>query len=184
MYSILYNFTLLFFSLKTSKNKKLEFLNINGILYKSTSRKLEKSSSSSSIIKPNPGIIPKISIKSPGNKSGRLIYVRGEKFMLDSSNKSLKRLDSQTQFKKTRIDIGGLTYVAKNDGSTYEQTSFHRIRSHLSIARNKSINVLSKKYVKSNIPCPIYRRLGKCLGYERGRCNRVHDRKHVIICSK
>lgn len=170
----------LFFSSTVSKNKKLEFININGILYKSTSRKLEKSNGLTA--KPKSSNHP--TTVTSHNKSGRFIFVRGEKFMLDSSNKSLKRLDTNTQFKKSRIDIGGLTYVAKNDGETFEQTPSHRTRSHLSISRNKSINILVKKYVKSNMPCPIYQRLGKCLGFERGRCNKVHNRKHVIICQK
>lgn len=37
---------------------------------------------------------------------------------------------------------------------------------------------------KSNIICPIYRRLGKCLAYANGRCQRLHDPRYVIVCPK
>lgn len=30
--------------------------------------------------------------------------------------------------------------------------------------------------------CPIYRRLGKCLSYANGRCQKVHDQRYVIVC--
>lgn len=37
---------------------------------------------------------------------------------------------------------------------------------------------------KSNVICPIYRRLGKCLAYANGRCHKVHDQRYVIVCPK
>jgi hypothetical protein len=37
---------------------------------------------------------------------------------------------------------------------------------------------------KSNLICPIYRRLGKCLAYANGRCHKVHDPRYVIVCPK
>lgn len=37
---------------------------------------------------------------------------------------------------------------------------------------------------KSNIICPIYRRIGKCLAYANGRCQKLHDPRYVIVCPK
>jgi hypothetical protein len=37
---------------------------------------------------------------------------------------------------------------------------------------------------KSNIICQIYRRLGKCLSYANGRCQKLHDPRYVIVCPK
>lgn len=35
---------------------------------------------------------------------------------------------------------------------------------------------------KNNIPCPMFRKFGKCLRQTRGNCEFLHDKKHVIIC--
>lgn len=52
-----------------------------------------------------------------------------------------------------------------------------------SLAKTKSISFLARSSLqKSNIICPIYRRLGKCLAYANGRCNKVHDQRYVIVC--
>lgn len=55
---------------------------------------------------------------------------------------------------------------------------------NFSIAKQRSISFLANKMVKSNLPCLIYRRLGKCLAKERGRCHRVHDPDQVAVCRK
>ena len=38
------------------------------------------------------------------------------------------------------------------------------------------------QFQRSNIICPIYRRLGKCLAYSKGRCQNTHDQRYVIVC--
>ncbi|XP_047026511.1 uncharacterized protein LOC124634889 [Helicoverpa zea] len=37
---------------------------------------------------------------------------------------------------------------------------------------------------KNNIPCPSYRKFGKCLRSLRGNCDFLHDKKHISICRK
>ncbi|XP_073947194.1 zinc finger CCCH domain-containing protein 3 [Choristoneura fumiferana] len=39
-------------------------------------------------------------------------------------------------------------------------------------------------YKKNNIPCPQYRKYGKCLRKLHGKCDFLHDKKHVSICRK
>lgn len=37
---------------------------------------------------------------------------------------------------------------------------------------------------KTNEICPIYRRLGKCLSYANGRCQKVHDQRYILVCPR
>lgn len=46
--------------------------------------------------------------------------------------------------------------------------------------RLKTIGALKK----NNIPCPQYRKYGKCLRKLHGKCDFLHDKKHVSICRK
>uniref|UniRef100_A0A1B0EWY4 C3H1-type domain-containing protein n=1 Tax=Lutzomyia longipalpis TaxID=7200 RepID=A0A1B0EWY4_LUTLO len=158
----------------SSKNRKLHFLNINGVLYKSTANKLQKST---------PGAVTKTHV-SPKKAQDRVLFIRGEKFTVDGNGKRLRKSnESSSALKLTRIHFGGLTYTANKNG-TYERTNSHFARTHLSIAKQRSISFLANKMVKSNLPCLIYRRLGKCLARERGRCHRVHDPEQVAVCRK
>jgi hypothetical protein len=82
-------------------------ISINGVLYKSSSKKLEKST------------------------PGKILVIRGEKFTMDSSGTKLLREDvSQSSLKLSRIDIGGVTYKQSKSG-TYERDNSHNVRSHL-----------------------------------------------------
>lgn len=159
-----------------SVHKKLELLNINGIIYKSTATKLQRKTSSEAA-----NNVP-VSLEKE-----RVIKVRGDRFVLDKNGKSLTRVNDNTclddkQLLK-RIDIGGLTYVAKSK-NVFVRTDIHKARSHLSQARNKSISLLSRNRTKTNIPCPIYRRLGKCAANEKGRCPKKHDPDQIVVCNK
>lgn len=37
---------------------------------------------------------------------------------------------------------------------------------------------------KNNIPCPLFRKFGKCIRNIRGKCQFLHDKKHVSVCRK
>lgn len=39
-------------------------------------------------------------------------------------------------------------------------------------------------FKKNNIPCPLFRKYGKCLRSTQGKCEYLHDKKHVSICRK
>lgn len=94
-------------------------LNINGVLYKSTSNKLQRSTTA----------LPATTPQYPNERS---VFVRGEKFLLDGSGTRLRR-DSNadnTKMKISRIDIGGLTYK-KDQSGEFERDNSHKVRSHL-----------------------------------------------------
>ena len=169
---------------KQSLNKNLQLLNINGVFYKSTKSKLQKQGTTTPVLS---------AIKKSPQSQSKVLYVRGEKFVLDSGGKKLRRAVPNIKAASSishaslpllsRIDIGGLTYKAKSN-NLFEQTDLHKTRVHLTSAKQRSINLLSRNLVKCNIPCPIFRKLGKCRALERGRCSKVHDKKHVAICAK
>lgn len=163
-------------------------LNINGILYKSNRRKLEKTTIST------PYTLKKPTTKS--KESYRRLTVRGENFLLDASGKNLIRVHtnskptmSNTQPVDTsaaiikRIDIGKITFVKKSN-DTYERTDYHKSRFHLNVAKQRSIQTLTNRMVKTNVPCPIYRRLGKCAAFVRGKCAKLHDKKLIDVCPR
>lgn len=145
-------------------------VNINGVLYKSTSNKLEKTS-----------LTPKKQLGTSSNE--KMLIIRGQKFMLDSTGTKLKRENEPSNVNLSRIDIGGLTYKKKASNGAYERDNSHQVRNHLTLAKIKSISVLQRgKLQVTSMICPIYRRLGKCLAYANGRCSKVHDPRYVIVC--
>lgn len=153
-------------------------LNINGVFYKSTGNKLQKQAANEPRkITPQP--IP----KNQTHPKTKTLFVRGEQFVLSATGNRLTRIQSGQISPMKRIDIGGMTYIAKS-ADTWERTDTHKARLHLTMAKHRSINLLSKNLVKSNVPCAIFRKLGKCKGFERGRCVRVHDQRFVDICPK
>lgn len=118
----------------------------------------------------------------------RRLTVRGESFLLDASGKNLIRVQNEKPIITPaatikRIDIGKITFM-KNANGTYERTDFHKSRYHLNVAKQRSIQMLTNRLVKSNIPCPIYRKLGKCATFERGKCTKLHDKKLIDICPR
>lgn len=164
--------------------KSSTFLNINGILYKSNRRKLEKTTLSSkySLTKP--------SASNSNQSSYRRLIVRGENFLLDANGKNLIRVQSNGKpiindaaANRKRIDIGKITFVKKSN-DTYERTDFHKSRYHLNVAKQRSIQMLTNRLVKTNVPCPIYRKLGKCAAFVRGKCTKLHDKKLIDVCPR
>lgn len=134
------------------------------MLYQSTSKKLERKSSLTSL------------------SSEHQLLIRGSKFILDPSGKRLRLESEGTDSKMSRIDIGGLTYKASKDGG-FERDNSHQVRNHLTQAKTKSMSLLAKsRFQKTNAVCQIYRRLGKCLAYANGRCPMLHDPRYVVVC--
>lgn len=102
-------------------------LNINGTLYKSSRTKLEKAEGKP----PNSGQTTKPSTTQ--HKLGeRVVFVRGDKFILDKGGRKLTRAksDGAEHFALKRIDIGGLTYVADSQ-DTFVRTNNHKTRNYL-----------------------------------------------------
>lgn len=169
---------------KQSSQKSLTYLNINGILYKANQRKLEKTTTPN-----NKYSLNKTKMKSNTDPSYRRLTVRGETFLLDANGKNLIKVQNEEPTTNSasgtikRIDIGKITFMQKSNG-TFEQTDFHKNRFHLNVAKQRSIQMLTNRLVKTNVPCPIYRKLGKCAAFERRKCTKLHDKKLVDVCPR
>lgn len=160
------------------------------MFYKSTRNKLQRHDQSKVT---NAAAATSATNASPGTNV-RSFSVRGTKYTVSADGKRLQRnriaeplaaSNANSPMRTARLDFGGLTYVQVAPG-TFECNGSHRTRDHLTTARQKSINMLLALggRTKSNVPCLIYQRLGKCRALERGRCPRVHDAKRVAICPK
>lgn len=156
-------------------------VNINGVLYNTSSNKLQRHAA-----------IQTPSRSASSSSANRCLTIRGTKFFVDQSGSRLRRdnsISSTTSLTRPpaatmhRIDVGGMTYVEVAPNQ-FQRTDSHRTRVHLNAAIQKSINLLARNRTKNNVPCAIYRRLGKCIALERGRCPKVHDPQRVSICPK
>lgn len=188
-------------------NKKLQVLNINGLLYKSTKNSLKlkdfaivDNSNMTSTSKNLTSTSNKKDLAegTPKANQGLTIFVRGTKYVMDANKFRLTRITNPDSSpskidtnKKSinstckRIDIGGYTYVTVNSAkNVLIRTTNHLSRAYVHNAKQKSLQLLTKHLVKSNIPCPIYQRVGKCAAFERGKCAKVHNKLQVAICSK
>lgn len=167
-----------------SSSRASNCLSINGIIYKSSKLKLRKTAVSSDHSLPN----STASAASTFTPAYRRLTVRGENFLLDANGKNLIRLGGTpntptTETAMKRIDIGHITFVQKSN-NTFERTDYHKNRSHVNAAKHRSINLLTSKLAKTNVPCAIYRKLGKCAAFDRRKCSKLHDPKQVDICPK
>ncbi|XP_037935574.1 zinc finger CCCH domain-containing protein 3 [Teleopsis dalmanni] len=180
-----------------SQNKKLQLININGVLYKSTQNKLQRKDLVFNHLENKSKSIPpdaKVSKKSP--TSSRYLIIRGTKFKMDAKGHKLTRVNANDMIDKIpndkftnikprqRIDIGGLTYIASATRNTFIRTSNHITMAHVNSAKQRSVQQLTKRFVKNNVPCAIFQRIGKCVAHERGKCSKKHDKQQIIICPK
>uniref|UniRef100_A0A1A9WTH9 C3H1-type domain-containing protein n=1 Tax=Glossina brevipalpis TaxID=37001 RepID=A0A1A9WTH9_9MUSC len=171
---------------KGNVNKKIEMLNINGLLYKSTRNTLQ--------LKESKAFCKPTSVLKPILKSPLSIYVRGTKYMMDPEKFKLTRVvgtnaspsDENEKLKSTvcrRIDIGGFTYTSTSK-NVFTRTTYHLNRAYINNAKQRSLQLLTKHLTKSNVPCPIYQRVGKCVAFERGKCFKVHNKLQVNVCNR
>uniref|UniRef100_A0A0K8WI90 Zinc finger CCCH domain-containing protein 7 n=1 Tax=Bactrocera latifrons TaxID=174628 RepID=A0A0K8WI90_BACLA len=188
-------------------NKKLQMLNINGVLYRSTRNKLQRKDSSNASNPLSPARVSSLSVKTNSIKNNqkpiktaneRVLFVHGTKFVLDKNGFKLTRIAPTTkdnvtgtpkptipaQRQRQRIDIGGLTYIASTTQNVFVRTRNHLALAHLNTAKNRSLQLLTRRFVKTNVPCAIFQRIGKCIAHERGKCNKVHDKNQVTICPR
>ncbi|XP_022215437.2 zinc finger CCCH domain-containing protein 3 [Drosophila obscura] len=183
---------------KASVNKSLSMVSIHGVMYKKISKnKLTK-------LDARTGAVAKCTTPRTVKRtlSGRTLLVSGNKFIIDPSGCRLTRVPAAIEAASSsttaasgaaqlngnrttlrRIDIGGLTYVASaKTKNVFIRTTNHVSRAHLITARQRSLTLLNKSLVKTNVPCAIYQKLGKCAAHSRGKCRKLHDKRQVTIC--
>ncbi|KAH8319548.1 hypothetical protein KR067_005338 [Drosophila pandora] len=182
--------------LKRGVNKSLSMVSIHGVMYKKISKnkitKLDANRTAPMANSTSPRTLTR-------TLSGRTLFVSGNKFVLDPSGCRLTRVSTKSPTEVTasapklsinrttlrRIDIGGLTYVASpKTQNVFIRTSNHLSRAHLITARHRSLTLLNKPLVKTNVPCAIFQKLGKCAAHSRGKCRKLHDKRQVAICPR
>ncbi|XP_059054113.1 uncharacterized protein LOC131848315 [Achroia grisella] len=52
------------------------------------------------------------------------------------------------------------------------------------VVNSSKIKNIKGNLKKNNIPCPLFKKYGKCLRMAHGKCEYMHDKKHVSICRK
>ncbi|KAG0719586.1 Zinc finger CCCH domain-containing protein 3 [Chionoecetes opilio] len=168
-------------SKKSCASKRSDrFINIGGILYKSTKTSLRKQ-------------LPKDKNNKPSVKifdSRCTVFLRGEKFHLTAGGRTLQRVKDSTPARSSlpRVHLGGLTYSRTRTG-LYELTKTHQARAVLSSARQRSMVTLIQKrrkasFQKRNEYCVFFNRFGRCSKKNRGECPYIHDSTRVAICTR
>lgn len=162
---------------KTSKHSD-RFINIGGILYKSTKTSLRKQ-------------LPKVNGTSTNkHDSTCTVLLRGEKFHLTAGGRTLQRVKDSSSSRSSlpRVHLGGLTYSRTRTG-LYELTKTHQARAVLSSARHRSMVTLLHKrkkasFQKRNEFCMFFNRFGRCTKKNRGACPYIHDPSRVAVCTR
>ncbi|XP_012269062.2 zinc finger CCCH domain-containing protein 3 isoform X2 [Athalia rosae] len=145
---------------------------IGGILYKSSRNQLIRSSND----------------PQPSKKKRCIINVKGDRFVMASNGKKLRRLNTFTDRQPgkmrspnfvSRVDIGGMTFVEKTPNILVRAHTKHNISNK---AKQRSIQILRNKMRKNNQPCLIFQKFGYCAGQGKGTCPKLHDKKQVALC--
>ncbi|KAJ8716098.1 hypothetical protein PYW08_013383 [Mythimna loreyi] len=119
----------------------------------------------------------------------------------NSTNNNLKRFETNFQITINEKASNSLLINRKNNEfkliNTYNVTPLNHDKikakvfseTHRKLNKfNQSTPTKTKKIKgnlkKNNIPCPLFRKFGECLRNAKGRCEFLHDKKHVSICRK
>ncbi|XP_066596059.1 zinc finger CCCH domain-containing protein 3 [Prorops nasuta] len=143
---------------KKSKNRKMELITIEGVVYKSSKNRLVR--------------------RSYTLKRKRLSNSKNEKFVIASNGKTLHRLKA---VKNSRFSINSkLNLTIKSTGT--QKLNLKRAISDK--VKQRSIQILRNKMSKNNQPCLIFQRFGFCANHKNGKCLKLHDKKQVSLCKK
>lgn len=106
--------------------------------------------------------------------------------IIQLKSKAIPVSEKYNKFKFTRQPVAT---VPKDLVSIATKTNVQR-----SLAVKKSLPLTVSKYKlskgatgklkKNNMPCPLFRKYGKCLRKDHGKCDYLHDKKHVSLCRK
>ncbi|KAK7115498.1 hypothetical protein V1264_001353 [Littorina saxatilis] len=186
-------------SLQDSKQENLVM--INGILYKSSSRRLTKASSSATKFRASASasafgsasqtkLSSAVVVRNVKQHKMQTVTVRGISFTMDSRGTKLRRVQSSNEQDKSaavsRVDVGGTTYIQNKEG-ILEKISDNQSRSVINRVKQRSIARVAAKFKKDNTKskkknCLFYSRFGKC---SRGdSCPFLHDPEKIAVCTR
>ncbi|KAM3966133.1 zinc finger CCCH domain-containing protein 3 [Aphomia sociella] len=100
-------------------------------------------------------------------------------------NNSLQNMHNNSRFKfiKVNSELCKSSILLKSSKAT--KPPMESNKSLLKINnRTKFKGVIKGNLKINNIPCPLFKKYGKCLRMAHGKCEYLHDKKHVSICRK
>lgn len=157
------------------RKRSVTYIKIGGVIYKNSRMTLQRSSLERKLQKIKRVTTPKRSIHKIINKNGIRYEVnvnrRALKRMSDPTMRSNAVKRSIIQKKKMLLAV----LCAKND---LLKSTVWKKKSRQNTPPSAS------KLRKCNVPCPFYRKFGRCRGKDRGTCNKVHDPTQIIICPR
>lgn len=101
--------------------------------------------------------------------------------MNDKGSNSLALKRKHNEFKLINYNN---TSLKEDKTKTKIYTDIHKKINKSNQANQSRLKKMKGNLKKNNIPCPLFRKFGKCLRNERGKCEFLHDKKHVSICRK
>ncbi|KAI5645390.1 hypothetical protein NE865_02477 [Phthorimaea operculella] len=117
--------------------------------------------------RPVPKVLPQTNVPAAADKSRRVsrTYFTNNRFKLIKNNTGTKarRAEFKTPIKRRSLNSSKIM---------------------LGSSQKLKMRVDITKFKKNNIPCPLFRKYGTCLRNSRGKCEFLHDKKHVSICRK
>lgn len=166
---------------------------IGGIVYRSSHTNLSKHTQDHVQGKGKHVVIRKLN-----TSKMKTVTVRGVKFKMDPSGKTLQRVATPAlkesprtsapapaaispKMSIKRVDIGGVTYVQKKPGTLVKASS---VKSRLLASQvlHKSITTINKYKKTKKQYCMFFNRFGKC---NRGnKCPYIHDKDKIAVCTR
>ncbi|CAH1179236.1 unnamed protein product [Phaedon cochleariae] len=128
-------------------------------------------------------IAKKVLLKPNKKSKSNLVNIRGT--MYNKSPNSLRRTSTSRKSIPNILKVQNMISKSKYKyvRRTLLATTDNKLRYTKRVSKVKS-RVSTEKLKKCNIPCPYYRKLGRCKGKEIGKCNRKHDPDQVALCTK
>ncbi|KAI4471196.1 leucine zipper-ef-hand containing transmembrane protein [Holotrichia oblita] len=155
---------------KYGRVSQSKYISINGTLYKKTPNVLKKAD------------LLKITTGKTNISRNNVLLIRGQLYKLDHRQKRLKILSLSSCTPKLK---GKESPVALKQKKLYKhKLNSSKQRISLSDFKNSANRILRNKMRKCNIPCPMYRKFGKCKANEMGKCIRVHNPHQISLCTR
>lgn len=149
-----------------------KYISINGTLYKKTPNVLKKAD------------LVKITSGKTNIDRNKVLLIRGHLYKLDHFQKRLKMLPLSSSCVPKLKGKANVTMIKPKKCSKLNKPHKSKLRNCASDIKSSTNLILRNKMQKCNLPCPIYRKFGRCKANEMGKCIRVHNPDQISLCTK
>lgn len=120
-------------------------------------------------------------VKNSLNKRPAVISCNEPKYAILNNKKYIDCHSTSNASNKFKLVNYNNAAVVRNKSKTKTLAVLSNKKTVFNLSKMKKVKGSLKK---NNIPCPMFRKFGKCLRKNQGRCEFLHDKKHVSICRK